>query len=123
MINITFKIYEKMFPESNGILPAFVNINHSELIIDYEVESILGSLIVDEGIDLENIEINTFLKCFKKASYVIANDFITKAINFYFSHPHVLENIQNGRVTIFPNYRSLPDIDYDLLIPVIEKSY
>lgn len=111
-----------MFPETEGSLPAFASIDCSKLAIDQEIESILEHLITEQEIDLDEIEINVFLKRFKKVSYTIANEFITGAINFYFSHPQVLASIQNGRTTIFPNYRTLPDIDYDLLIPVIEKS-
>ena len=121
MDSITFKIYSKMFPGTGGTLPAFACIETSGVLVKKDTESLLNNLIAKQAIDIEKIEINAFLKLFKKMSYTIANKFISDAINYYFSHPQVLTTIQDGKSTLFPNYRSLPDIDYDLLIPVFEK--
>ncbi len=110
-----------MFNRDSIMMPSFSNIESSGLVVKQEVELVLIDLISEQNIDLDLIDINTFLKLFKKYSYRIANKFISDAISFYFSHPQVLAGIQEGRITLFPNSRTLPDIDYNLLIPVFEK--
>jgi len=121
MDSLTFNIYDRMFPHGNSTMPSFKCIDTSGLVVKQQVEYILNDLIVQQSINMDQIEINVFLKLFKKFSYDIANEFIADAINFYFSHPQVLSVIQNGRTQLFPNQRTLPEIDYDLLIPVFEK--
>lgn len=114
------KIYCKMFPETRGDLPAFSNIDTTGLLEKFDATQVINNLIADQKIDLDDIEINAFLKLFKKESYEIANGFIEVAISFYFSHPQVLSMLQGGRITLFPHYRAMPEINYDLLIPVVE---
>lgn len=112
-----------MFVQTDGKMPAFGNLDSSNLIINPRVETILETLLFEHKIDLAQIEINEFLKKFKKTAPSIASQFSADAISYYFSHPQVLSAIQGGRTTLFPNHRTLPDIDYDLLIPVFEKDY
>ena len=121
MDSTTFKIYRKMFVKGADKLPAFDSIDTSSLVLNPQAESALNELIAEQGIDLQEIEINELLKRFKKVAFAVANQFIADAISFYFSHPQVLASLQQGRTTLFPNSRTLPDIDYDLLIPVMEK--
>ena len=121
MDSTTFKIYRKMFVKGSDKLPAFDSIDTSNLIINLQVESMLNELISEQGIDLQEIEINELLKQFKKIDFAVTNQFIADAIIFYFSHPQVLTVLQEGRKTLFPNSRTLPEIDYDLLIPVMQK--
>lgn len=112
-----------MFPLNDGNLPAFEELDTSDLIQNQAIEDLLNKLVIGRKIDLETIEINAFLTILKKEYYKIANDFITATIGYYFSHPQVLIKIQDGRKTLFPNPRVLPDINFDLLIPVMEKEY
>lgn len=120
MDSTTVKIYSKMFVRGSDRLPAFDAIDISSLTINPLAESALNELISDQGIDLQEIEINEFLKRFKSITFPVANQFIEDAILFYFSHPQVLASLQQGRTTLFPNHQMLPEINYDLLIPVIE---
>ncbi|MFC3852774.1 hypothetical protein ACFOSD_08005 [Salinispirillum marinum] len=120
MSNYTFKIYKKMFPGNNYVLPSIDELDIDGDTISYEYEDILSAFVSEYSLDVDEIEINEFLKLFKKNYYTQANGFISDAIDFYFSHPQVISVLQQGRVTLFPNYRALPEIDYDLLIPVME---
>lgn len=121
MNSITAKVYSKMFPQNMNDFPSFESIDTSDLFVKKEIEDCLINFVIDSAIDLDRIEINDFLKRFKRLCHIFANEFIDDAIRFYFSHPQVLSVIQNGRTTLFPHSRVLPDIDYDLLIPVFEK--
>jgi hypothetical protein len=123
MNSLTWKLYSKMFVQTDGKMPAFDKLDNTSLIVNPIVDTILETLLSEHKIDLEQIEINALLKIFKKTTPSIANQFSADAISYYFSHPQVLAALQGGRTTLFPNYRTLPDIDYDLLIPVFEKDY
>lgn len=119
MDSFSFSIYLKMFPGKKQ-LPSISDINNSAFFIDTDIENMLSKYILDNGFDLNDVEINNFLKGLKRFNYNLANQFINGAVDYYFSHPEVLSYLQGDRVPLFPNYRSLPEIDYDLLIPVIE---
>ncbi|SBS40443.1 hypothetical protein MSP8887_04388 [Marinomonas spartinae] len=119
MDSFSFSICLKMFPGKEK-LPSFSAIDNLNFFFDADVENMISEYILDNAVDLNNIEINEFLKRLKKFNYILTNRLINDAIDYYFSHPAVLSSLQGDRVPLFPNYRSLPEINYDLLIPVIE---
>jgi len=123
MISITYQIYSKMFIKGKNFLPSFQSIDNNQLEIDIEIEELLQKLVIEKNINIKDVEINEFLKLFKKNFYNDANSFIENGINYYFSHPEVLLTLQEGKTTLFPNHRALPDIDYDILIPVLNEDF
>lgn len=116
----TIQLCEKMFPEMQR-LPAFSTLGPADVLESEEFETVIKSYCESENIDLQNIEVNGFLKGFKKQNSQLVNQFIGDVLDFYFTHPDVLASLQNGRKTLFPNQRNLPEIDFDLVIPVFER--
>jgi hypothetical protein len=110
-----------MFIKGKNLLPSFKAIDTSNFEVETKFEELLQKFVNQESINIDEIDINEFLKLFKKNFYNEANNFIENAINYYFSHPEVLLRIQEGNATLFPNFKALPDIDYDLLIPVVNR--
>jgi len=109
-----------MFSAENSLLPSFKSLDHTKLMVSKDIDAFIAYFINENCIDLEEVEINDFLKLIKKSNPLLINKFIVDGINYYFSHPSVLATIQDGNSTLFPNYRSINDIDYDLLIPVLD---
>ncbi|NRP37544.1 hypothetical protein XMA121_000129 [Marinobacterium sp. xm-a-121] len=116
----TIQLCEKMFPEMQR-LPAFSALGAADVLESEELETALKSYCESANIDLQNIEVNWFLKGFKKQYSQLVNQFIADVLDFFFTHPDVLASLQNGRKTLFPNQRTLPEIDFDLVIPVFER--
>lgn len=65
------------------------------------------------------LEVNDVLAALRKVAYKTVQDFIFAALNVYFSAPAVVSILHEGRTILFPNVRTLPEIDYILLEPVI----
>lgn len=71
-------------------------------------------------IDEENkIDVNIHIKKFKKNEMININQFLENTVNLYFTSPSVISCLRYGDVTIYPNARTLRDINYELL----EKVY
>ena len=47
--------------------------------------------------------------------------FALAALEAYFSAPAVIRGVRGGPEVLFPHARVLPEIDYDLLAPVLER--
>lgn len=114
------EVYAKMFTGEGEGLPAFGDLDGSEAISNDKLEIAITSFSLNTDYDIESIDINDWLKAFKKSEPELAEQLINQGLEFYLTHPKVLSGIQNGRETLFPNARTLSDIDYDLLIPVVE---
>lgn len=108
-----------MYPTGNRLL-GFEQLNTA---VDFDAELELSVVKAIKQLDnnIDEFEINTLLKALKKIDMQSINQFIELSMEFYFTHPKVLESIQDGRQTLFPNARTLPEIDFDLLIPVFEQ--
>jgi hypothetical protein len=65
------------------------------------------------------VEVNDVLVALRKLAYQPVQDFIFAALNTYFAAPAVVSVLRGGSVFLFPNARVLPDIDYNLLEPVL----
>lgn len=111
-----------MFPKTTGRLPGFVDLDLSDFKLDHEAEESFNLMLHQHQLEIEQSDINVLLKIFKKDQASITNKFINAAVSFYFSHPQVIASLQGGRKSLFPHYRPLAEIDYDLLIPVVEKA-
>ncbi|MBA6257118.1 MULTISPECIES: hypothetical protein [unclassified Colwellia] len=120
MNNSIFVLLCKMYPASQK-LPSFESLDVNLELFEPNTEALITSLISELKIELTCVDVNDFLKLFKKKHPKEAGNLINTSLSLYFTHPTVLINIQSGRKTIFPNYRTLPDIDFDLLIPVFER--
>jgi hypothetical protein len=110
----------KMYPASQK-LPSFESLDVDLEKFEPNTEALISSLVSEHKIVLTCADVNDFLKLFKKKHPKEAGDLINASLSLYFTHPTVLIKIQSGRKTIYPNYRALPDIDFDLLIPVFER--
>ena len=63
-------------------------------------------------------DINDFLKAYKRIDSQGANELINISIRFYFSDPEVISLLTGSPLPLYPNERSLPDIEVELLEPV-----
>ena len=72
------------------------------------------------GIDPEMLEINALVKRMRHADSALLNAFLTKVLEIYFSHETVIKALRPESVTLFPHYRPLEDIDFELLVPVMD---
>lgn len=121
MISNKETLLNKMFPGGKK-LPPFSDLKGANFIEKFsELDELLDKFVTDEGDNLEILNINDVIRGLKKNNSNLVLNFVQGALDFYFSHPKVLGIIQEGRETLFPNRRSLPDIDFDLLIPVFER--
>lgn len=66
-------------------------------------------------------EINVRLKAMRKADPEAVATFTEAALRAYFAAPAVVSPLRGGPAELFPHARSLPEIDYDLLAPVLER--
>lgn len=75
--------------------------------------------------DLANIlaphsEINETLKTLRKLAPEPTKDFVGAGLNIYFAAPAVVAVLRGGPAVLFPHARTLAEIDFDLLQPVLE---
>ena len=116
-------ILDRMFPgHPDKSLPVFSDLQLTPMVRQTYV---LGEDIPDiwaktEMPDDPN-DINAILKNLGKENPAILRAFTETALKAYFSNPLVLAPLQNGHAVLFPNAKVLDEIDYDLLIPVIQK--
>lgn len=76
----------------------------------------------DTDADTSPLDINTVLKALRRAAPKPMQAFTETALEQYFSAPLVIRALRGGPETLFPHARSLPDIDYDLLAPVLARA-
>ena len=67
-------------------------------------------------------DVNDVLKRLRAQDYGLAQSFVSKALDVYFTHPDVISALSMGRTTLFPNERILEDIDYNLLDQVVNQN-
>lgn len=116
-------LLDQMFPGDAGRgMPRFSEVCHSvDGIIDQDEQSRLCSMI--DALELSKTsDINTVLRDLRQQDPEFIGGFIESALAAYFSAPLVVEAANDAPATLFPNARTLPDIDYTLLEPVYERS-
>jgi len=69
----------------------------------------------------ETVEINEILAALRKSDPEVTKEFIDRALVVYFTSRTVISALRDGFETLFPNLRTLPEIDYALLEPVFER--
>ena len=114
------RVLEQMFPVGMKTLPSFASLTDVDLgWIDAFCEQFpeFDAQISNDA----SLDINEHLSTLKKLDNLASKKLIEESLRCYFSHPDVASKLNDGHRTLFPNYRTLPDIDYDLLIPVFER--
>ena len=120
---MTFEqLLDSLFPKSaEQGMPCFSELDAAS---DISVEMVNGitKLLTDVmlGIDAEVLEINALVKSMHRANSILLDAFLTKVLEIYFSHETVIKVLRPGAVTLFPHYRQLEDIDFELLVPVMD---
>jgi hypothetical protein len=71
--------------------------------------------------DILAADVNDILRNLKRLAPQETAGFMTAALELYFSAPQVVSALRNGQKTLFPNPKTLPEIDPDLLAPVWER--
>ena len=66
-------------------------------------------------------DVNAVLRALRQSHPEAAQAFIDAALTCYFTAPEVVRPLRQGPDTLFPHARALPDIDYTLLEPVLER--
>jgi hypothetical protein len=118
-------LLEEMFPgDPVRGLPPFSALGRGALEkLDTEASALVPYLR-DHAEIIDSIpEVNEALVALRKLAYQPVQDFIFAALNTYFAAPAVVSVLRGGPVLLFPNARVLPDIDYDLLTPVLALTY
>ncbi len=67
-------------------------------------------------------EFNVVLKAMRRAAPDEMAAFTIAALEAYYAAPPVVEALRPGPAVLFPHARSLPEIDYDLLEPVLLRA-
>ncbi|WP_419813557.1 hypothetical protein [Bacterioplanoides sp.] len=115
---IILELLTEMFP-GNPEVPGFDQLaDRNRLAVSIKnVEQVAERYKSARANDMD-ISINDIIKMLKKDSTLDIPGFIESAIEVYFSVPEVVVPLTGSQLPLFPNERSLPDIDYDLLEPV-----
>lgn len=69
----------------------------------------------------QDTNVNETLKALRRIDPEATQAFVDAALEAYFSAPEIGKMLRGGMSTLFPNARALPDIDTDLLVPVLER--
>ena len=120
----TSEFLDRLFPHNQN--EGFPSFSASGAELNNEENSMLQSLIdklYDQDQYVFQIEdINEILSFSKKIDYSETNLMLTRMLEKYFGSREITLKLYDGNTTIFPHFRFLEDIDYDLLEPVINRS-
>lgn len=83
------------------------------------VQTALAALPPEEA---DAADVNLPLKALRKAAPEAAQAFTLAALDRYLSAPQVVRTLRGGPAVLFPHPRALPEIDYELLLPVMERA-
>lgn len=83
------------------------------------LQAALAALPPEEA---EAADVNIPLKALRKAAPEAAQAFTLAALDRYLSAPQVVRTLRGGPAVLFPHPRALPEIDYELLLPVMERA-
>ncbi len=113
-----------MFPgDADRMMPSFSALG-LEALASLETEiAALAPHLNEHGETLAPLnDINDKLKALRKLATAPTQSFTMAALEAYFTNPSVISALRgDGPTELFPHSRSLPDIDYDLLEPVLER--
>lgn len=117
-------LLDRMFPgTTDGIFPAFsdLGVDLSSLVVEDALERITMSLNALSQDVLMADDVNTLLKALRRDIPDTIKDFTLATLEAYFSASPIVRAVRGGPEVLFPNARTLEDIDYSLLNPVMEK--
>lgn len=100
------------FKQSGSTHPVFKSLN-----LQKRIENALTSINVDGDTDVECI-----LTEMQMLEPELTEKFCEQALEAYFTSVAIVSKLNEGETTLFPHYRSLSDINFDLLTPVINRS-
>lgn len=115
-------LLDEMFPgDSARGLPSFSALG-PEALVDLEGKIIALMPYLRNLADMSDppSEVNDTLKTLRKLAPDLTKDFLLAGLNIYFAAPAVVEALRGGPAALFPHARALPEIDFDLLHPVLE---
>lgn len=116
-------LLDRMFPgEEVRQLPPFAQACPKfEASLSDSVREPLATAIVAHQAALAEEDLNVGLKQIKSDVPEAWQSFALAALEAYFSAPAVIRGVRGGPDVLFPHVRVLPEIDYDLLAPVMER--
>ncbi|MDC1120381.1 hypothetical protein OAT72_00770 [Alphaproteobacteria bacterium] len=76
---------------------------------------------VSQDTELFNQDITDIVSQLKKNKKIFIEDFLIGVLEAYFSSKSVLDVLHKDQSPVFPNNRQLADVDYDMLMPVVER--
>ena len=116
-------LLEAMFPgDTARALPSFKALGAEAFArLDAEAKALTPHLIDHAAALAQLSDINDTLKALRKLAPEHAQAFTLAALESYFSSPVVISALRGGAAVLFPHARSLPDIDYELLEPVLDR--
>lgn len=115
----------KMYPgDPNSGLPAFRALNSDvSTILDAANIGQINACLSQISEDIAQSDVNHIVKQLKEKLPKEAEKLIRNSLQFYFTHSDTIKILRDGEETLFPNYRSLPDFDTDLLEPIWMRHY
>lgn len=115
----------KMYPsDPNSGLPAFSTLNADiSAILDAANIDQINAYLSQIREDIAQSDVNHILKQLKEKLPKEAEKLIQNSLQCYFTHSETIKILRDGEETLFPNARSLPDFDTDLLEPVWMRHY
>ena len=126
MVNV-LNLLDRMFPGCGAQgLPSFTSLGEPATSIFakegyYNLNNALA-VCLSELRNLDTVDVNDILKRLRAQDYDLAQSFLSRALDVYFTHPDVISALSMGKTTLFPNERILEDIDYDLLEQVVNHN-
>lgn len=126
MVNV-LNLLDRMFPGGGAQgLPSFTSLGEPATSIFakegyYNLNNALA-VCLSELRNLDTVDVNDILKRLRAQDYDLAQSFLSRALDVYFTHPDVISALSMGKTTLFPNERILEDIDYDLLEQVVNHN-
>jgi hypothetical protein len=120
---ILVHLLERMFPgEAERQLPPFAQAcPQFEASLPNSVREPLARAAATHQAALFGENVNDGLKQIKSEVPEAWQRFSLAALEAYFSAPAVIRGLRGGPEVLFPHARVLPEIDYDLLAPVMER--
>jgi hypothetical protein len=122
---MTFEqLLDSLFPKSLDLgMPSFSELGTKAADdISAEIADGVTKLLAEVMLcgDAELLEINALVKRIRRKDSILLDAFLTKVLEIYFSHETVVKALRPESVTLFPHYRPLEDIDFELLFPVMD---
>jgi len=117
-----FEFLDYLFPANDYFdVPAFSGCeNFSLAIFADEIVDDFSDLIRSTELVLGEADVNTDLRALRRLNPLLLEEILSKALEVYFSSPDVTTKITTTPSPLFPSQRVLPDINFELLIPVVD---